>query len=203
VLAGDRFVWADSQRVRSAPAGAHGGGMIETLHEPDHRTLGTGRPHAEIVVDGANVYFNSLGWGGAGVARVVAADKSETLFEPPEEDGVYAGDTLVRAGDALYTTTSTNEIWRIPLAGGGARLAVQALEDNPRELVAAGDRLIAELSGETERVALVEPLRAKVTTLATFVGDYGVVLAGGPAGDAVYCGLVTSDLIVRVPLPTR
>jgi hypothetical protein len=198
VLAGDRFVWSDTQHVRAAPA--HGGAVV-TLHQPDHGTLGTRRPHAELVVDGENVYFASLGWGGSGVARVIAIDKSEVLFEADEENGVYAGDPLVRAGDALYTTTSTNEIWRMPLAGGGARLVVPALEDDVLMLAAAGDRLVASLSGDTARVALVEPLRAKVTTLATFDGEYGIELAGAPEGDAVYCGLVTSDLIVRVPLP--
>ena len=199
-LAGDRFYWSDSQTVRTAPAS---GGAASTLHEPRGRFGGSGRPDAELVVDGATVYFSSLGWGSTAVQRVKGLEATDLLFEPGEDAG-HLGDGLVRAGDALYVTVGESEVWRVPMAGGPAMPLARELPTLPYNLVAVGQRLAcAMVIDGTTTVAMIDPMKGSMTPLLGLPRDYTVVLAGAPSGDAVYVGLVASDLILRVPLPAR
>lgn len=199
VLSGGAFYWTEGNVVRTASAK---GGAATTMHEPDGGLGGTGLPSAQIVVDRNTVYISSLGWGSMGVRRVVALDHSDLLFDSPDESA-YLGQMLVRAGDALYTTLSSGEIWRVPLDGAGARAVVRGLDGPPVDLAGVGDRVVVLESKEGVLVlSLLEPRRGKMAPLATFTGESGVVLAGAPKGDAVYAGLVDNDLVVRIPLPT-
>jgi hypothetical protein len=197
-MSGGAFYWTEGNVVRTASAK---GGAATTMHTPEGGIGGTGLPSAQIVVDRNTVYINSLGWGSMGVRRVVSADRADVLFDSPDDSG-YLGQMLVRAGDALYTTVSNGEIWRVPLTGAGARAVVRGLDGPPVDLAGVGERVVVLESKEgVPVVSVLEPLRGKMVPLATFAGEGGVVLAGAPAGDAVYAGLVESDLIVRIPLP--
>jgi hypothetical protein len=198
ILAGERFYWSDSQTVRTAPAS---GGAPSTFYEdPHHRSAGSGRPDAHLVVDGKTVYFTSLGWGGNGIQRVVDATTLETLYEPP--DGVWTGDDLVRFGDALYVTNSEREIVRVPLAGGSARVVAKGFEYPPSGPDVGGDRMVTQyVTDAGQVVAAIDPIAAKVTPLVTFRPDEFFVLAVAPSGDALYVGLTSTDLILHMPLP--
>jgi hypothetical protein len=200
VLRGDTFYWSDSQGVRTATAG---GAPVTLYDDPRMRSAGTGRPDAHLAVDGATVYFNQLGWGSHGVQRVVDATTSQSLYEPP--DGTWAGDELVRAGDAFYVTTSANEIVRVPVAGGGgARTVAKGGEYPFQDLAAGGDRLVTQyVSDDGQIIAEVDPVAGKVTPLTTLATEGGLHLAVPPSGDAVYAGSSDSDLIFRIPLPPK
>ncbi|HUQ03170.1 MAG TPA: hypothetical protein VM261_11795 [Kofleriaceae bacterium] len=199
VLRGDTFYWSDSQTVRSASAG---GAPATFFDDPGRRSAGTGRPDASLVVEGTTVYFNQLGWISHGVQRVVNAETAQSLYEPP--DGTWPGDQLVRAGDAFYVTTSENEIMRVPLAGGGGRVVIKGGEYPFRDLVGGGDRLVTEYyTDDGEVIAAVDPIAGKVTPVATLATESSLRLAVTPSGDALYVGLLDSDLIVRMPLPPK
>jgi len=198
VLSGGALYWTDSDVVRTASAR---GGAATTLFTPEGGIGGTGLPFAQMVVDRSTVYISSLGWGSMGVRRVASADRSDLLFDSPDESA-YLGQMLVRAGDALYTTLSSGEIWRVPLSGAGARAVVRGLDGPPVDLVGVGDRVVVLDSTDGVPVlSLLEPLRGKMAPLATFSGESSILLAGAPKGDAVYAGLVDNDLVVRIPIP--
>ncbi|MBZ0234628.1 MAG: hypothetical protein K8M05_20010, partial [Deltaproteobacteria bacterium] len=199
VLAGDRLYWSDTQRVQTAP---RSGGAAAAVYDPPRRSLGTGAPDAQLVIVDGTVYFSTLGWGSDGIQRVVDATTSAPLYETFADDEVWVGDSLARAGDALYISNSAGQIVRAPLAGGGVRAVVTGIEGAPVELAGGGDRLVAQyVEDGAYTIAAVDPLAGKLTVLVSLPGEDAAMLAVAPAGDAVYAGLRGSDLIVRIPLP--
>lgn len=197
VLTGDTFYWSDSQGVRTATAG---GSPRTFFDDPETGYGGSGRPDANLLVDGKTVYFSQLGWGGDGIQRVVDTTTAQLLYEPPGEAWTEAA--LVRVGDALFFTTSEPAIVRLPLAGGGARVVARGGQYPFGELATGGGNLVTESYSDAGQVlAHVDAAAGKVTPIVTFATESMLHLAVAPAGDAVYVGLVDSDLIVRVPLP--
>ncbi len=92
----------------------------------------------------------------------------------------------------------------MPMAGGPAMPLARELPTLPYNLVAVGQRLACAMFIDgTTTVAMIDPMKGSMTPLLGLPRDYTVVLAGAPSGDAVYVGLVASDLILRVPLPAR
>ncbi len=200
-LAGDAFYWSSGQVVRTAPAR---GGTVTTFHEPAAATGGSGRPSAELVVDGTTVYYSTLGWGSLGVRRVTGPEASELLFEPAEGMG-YIGSGLVQVDDALYVSVAEGgQVWKVAMKGGGAVLVARDLTAVPASMIAVADRLVGEISDRGAPVlAVLDAGRGKLIPVLTLPGESSLVLAGAVTGDAVFAGLYDSDLIVRVPLPPR
>ena len=197
VLVGDTFYWSESQGVRTATVG---GAPSTYYDDPRSRSAGSGRPDAHLLVDGQTVYFTQLGWGGDGIRKVVDATTLAPVYEPPE--GVWADGALARIGDTLYVTNSESEIVRAPLAGGGAHVVAKGGAYPFTALVAGGGRLVAaSYDDDGSGLVVIDPVAGTIEPVVTFAAESTIVPAVEPSGDAVYVGLVESDLIVRVPLP--
>ena len=193
-LAPRAVYWIQDGAIWTAP---RTGGRPTRFHEPAWGDAG-GSGMVHLVVDGASVYFTSVGLGATGVHRTRGRAAATHLWPPPAEG---MGDELVQVGGALFVLVGQRALWRVPMDGSAARAIFQA--DDGSALVTAvggGDTLYASVrTGDAVDVLALDPTTGAPRAALHTIADELVALAADH--DALYLALDQPGWVVRVAHP--
>lgn len=195
-LAPRALYWIQDGAIWTAP---RTGGRPTRFHAPPWGDAG-GSGLVHLVVDGASVYFSSVGLGATGVHRTRGGADATELWPPPE-DGM--GDELVQVGGALFVVVGHHALWRVPMDGTAARAIFEA--DDGAELITAvgggGWLYVSVRTGDAVDLLAVDPTSGdRKAALHTGADDLVAIAADH---DALYLAFDQTGWLVRVPHPDR
>ena len=174
------------------------GGRPTRFHAPAWGDAG-GNGRVQLVVDGASVYFSSVGLGATGVHRTRGGADSTELWAAPE-DGL--GDELIEVGGALFAIAGQRVLWRVPMNGARPAPIYTAPDDATLVgLTGGGGRLQAAVhAGDITDLVSIDPTTGAATPFLHLGTDTPRMVADD---HALFLVDERTAWIVRAPLPPR